>query len=394
MKLTAEFLLTATASDIRDSLERGSITSVELVNTYLDHIDRHNKTGAKCNAVLFPALRFQALAWAAKLDRERANGATRGPLHGIPILIKDSIATGIELGMPTTAGSHALLNSRPPQNSAVVDRLLESGLIILGKANMTEFLGKKGLAGWSALGGMCQPAYIPDGYRIGEKRRGETTPAGSSTGSAVGVACGFSPISLGTETTGSIVSPAAVAALYALKLTPGSVSLKGVFHLTRCLDTIGAMGKSAFDVALTCDVLLPANDQSSLGKAAGSVDLKSLSIGFVDIELWRLPKDTQVQDPEYFSQTAEAYNNAKKTLRDHGVTVKDVYITPPEQYMVDGVNVDDLMDVIINRQSKRGFDDYLKDLQYTDVHTLAEVIKFNERHPDLEFHKGEQGRYS
>lgn len=298
-------VLTATTQDLRQLLEEGTITSLEIVKTYLDHIFRHDKDGAKCRAVLYTPQLFQLLARAAELDSERSRGSIRGPLHGIPVLLKDSIATSVELGMPTSAGSHALLTSSPSGNSDVASALLESGLIILGKTNMTELIGQKGRAGWSAVGGMCQPAYIPSGFKLGEKRRGETTPSGSSTGSAVGVACGFAPIALGTETTGSIVSPAAAAALYALKLTPGSVSLKGVLHVTACFDTVGAMGKTPKDVALTCDSFRPEGKSGLLADATAHVKPEEISVGFVDIELWRLPKDCQVQDPKYFEQTVK-----------------------------------------------------------------------------------------
>jgi amidase len=179
----------------------------------------------------------------------------------------------------------------------------------------------RGVSGWSAVGGMCEPAYIPAGYQIGEKPRGKSvgnieavhsktslntlvqTPAGSSTGSAVGVACEFAPVALGTETSGSLVSPSAVAALYALKLTQGSVPLDGIMEVTACFDTVGAMGKSALNVALTCDALSPKRNAPGLASIASSVNLSDVSVGFVDIEKWSLPKHTQVNDPKYYGQT-------------------------------------------------------------------------------------------
>lgn len=168
---------------------------------------------------------------------------------------------------------------------------------------------------------MCQPAYIPTGYKLGDKRNGETvgsmlmysaplyklmapqTPQGSSTGSAVGVACGFAPLALGHETTGSLVSPSAVAGLYALKLTPGSTSLRGVLALTPYFDTVGAMGKSAVDVALACDALLARRETPSLASLAASADLSGMTIGFLDIEKWRLPAEAQNPDPTYYEKT-------------------------------------------------------------------------------------------
>ncbi|KAI8685508.1 hypothetical protein NCS55_00223300 [Fusarium keratoplasticum] len=390
-------VLTTTADDLPKRLEAGTITSLEIVESYLSHIEAHNTTGAKCRAVISTPPRFQLIAWAAQLDEERRRGDVKGPLHGILILLKDNIATDPSLWMPTTVGSYALWDSCPTGNGPVVENLINCGLIILGKANMTEFVGMKGVSGWSAVGGMCEPAYIPTGYKIGEKPRGETTPAGSSTGSAVGVASGFAQISVGTETSGSMVSPAAVAALYALKLTPGSIPMTGVMELTACFDTLGAFGKSALDVALACDALLASHSGTSLASSVSSMRLEDVSVGFVDIEKWRLPAGTQVDDPKHFEQTAREYQQAKDTLRQSGVKVVDAYIIPPEEYMIGDTNVDDLMDKIIRCQGKNGIERYLKALKFSKVGTLEQILQFNEDHAEVELDKGycpNQGRLS
>ncbi|EEU40698.1 uncharacterized protein NECHADRAFT_76112 [Fusarium vanettenii 77-13-4] len=344
-------VLTTTADDLRKRLEAGTITSLEIVESYLSHIEAHNTTGAKCRAIISTPPRFQLVAWAARLDEERQRGDVKGPLHGIPILLKDNIATDPSLGMPTTVGSYALWDSCPAGNGPVVENLIDCGLIILGKANMT-------------------------------------TPAGSSTGSAVGVASGFAPIFVGTETSGSMVSPAAVAALYALKLTPGSIPMTGVMELTACFDTLGAFGKSALDVALACDALLASHSGTSLASSVSSMKLEDVSVGFVDIEKWRLPAGTQVDDPKYFEQTAREYQQAKDMLRQSGVKVVDAYIIPPEEYMIGDISVDDLMDKIIRCQGKNGIERYLKALKFSKVRTLEEILQFNEDHAEVELDKG------
>ncbi|KAM6533989.1 hypothetical protein FALCPG4_006928 [Fusarium falciforme] len=364
-------VLTTTADDLRKRLEAGTITSLEIVESYLSHIEAHNTTGAKCRAVISTPPRFQLIAWAAQLDEERRRGGREGSssrnthstqgiyfiflssLH-VTLLIRTCNRTtllltrlsGCQLPLdPMLSGTPAqramaqslkmyATPSMSPYLLTKIAQLLNCGLIILGKANMTEFVGMKGVSGWSAVGGMCEPAYIPTGYKIGDKPRGETTPAGSSTGSAVGVASGFAPISVGTETSGSMVSPAAVAALYALKLTPGSIPMTGVMELTACFDTLGAFGKSALDVALACDALLASHSGTSLASSVSSMRLEDVSVGFVDIEKWRLPAGTQVDDPKYFEQTAREYQQAKDTLRQSGVKVVDAYIIPPEEYMI------------------------------------------------------------
>ncbi|WAO85009.1 Hypothetical protein NCS54_00224200 [Fusarium falciforme] len=388
-------VLTTTADDLRKRLEAGTITSLEIVESYLSHIEAHNTTGAKCRAVISTPPKFQLIAWATQLNEERRRGGREGPsprnthstqgiyfifLSGLhaTLLIRTCNRTtllltrlsGCQLPLdPMLSGTPAqramaqslkmyATPSMSPYLLTKIAQLINCGLIILGKANMTK-------REWVVRGrGMCEPAYIPTGYKIGEKPRGETTPASSSTGSAVGVASGFAPISVGTKTSGSLVSPAAVAALYALKLTPGSIPMTGVMELTACFDTLGAFGKSALDVALACDALLASHSGTSLASSVASMRLEDVSVGFVDIEKWRLPAGTQVDDPKYFEQTiriqlahtsqAREYQQAKDTLRQSGVKVVDAYIIPPEEYMIGDTNVDDLMDKIISYCPNQG----------------------------------------
>ncbi|KAF4513450.1 hypothetical protein G6O67_000720 [Ophiocordyceps sinensis] len=297
-------VLTTTADDLRKLLEKGSVTRVRIVESYLSHIKAHNIRGAKCRAIISTGPRFQLIAQAAVLDEERQHGKT-----------------------------------------------------------------------WTEA---IHPYWVQD---RGQAPGGD----GSSTGSAVGVACGFAPIALGTETSGSIVSPSAVAALYALKLTPGSVPLTGIMEVTACFDTVGGMGKTPLDVALTSDALLGSAEGASLASVASSVEFGRVSVGFVDIEKWRLPAGTQEDDPEYLQQTAREYQAAKDELRKNGVKVVDVYIIPPEAYMIGDTNVDDLTDSIIRQQAKAGFERYLKALKFSKVRSLEEVIEFNQAHANVEF---------
>nr|UMZ45363.1 hypothetical protein [Paramyrothecium roridum] len=391
--------LSATASQLRQWLDEGSITSVQIIESYLCQFTQHNTQGAKCRAVTFMPPRPQLVAWAVKLDKERMEGKLRGPLHGVPILLKDVFATDPNLGMPTTAGSFALLDADPPGNCQVVQKPPLRNYLV------EVLTWSRGLAGWSAVGGMCQPAYVPTGYRLGDKRKGESTPAGSSTGSAVGVACGFAPISLGSETSGSLVSPSSNASLYALKLTPGSNSLQGILALTSHFETIGAIGKSALDVALACDALANMDEVPTLASAALSSKPDDLSVGFVDIEQWRLPEGVQNQDPEYYKQTAREYLAAKELLKDYGTKVSDVYITHPEKYLVGDFNANDLMSDIIGKferalhkfhllikcisaqEGKAGIERYLEHLEYSKARTLDAVVEFHMDHPQLEFDK-------
>ena len=200
-------VLTATAADLRGLLQTGHTTSVDIVEAYLTQIEKHNKAGLGLRAIISTAPREMVLARAAELDSERLSGKVRSALHGIPIIIKDAVITSKALGMPTTAGAIAFENAYGKSNAAVIERLLLSGLIILGKASMTEFCGLKATcmtAGWSARNGLTQSAYITGGFREDDLFKGRSGPGGSSSGSAVGVSAGFAPLSIGTETSGSI----------------------------------------------------------------------------------------------------------------------------------------------------------------------------------------------
>ena len=300
-------VLTTTVSELRDGLQNGSFTSVMIVELYLSQIEAHNHAGAHLNIILSMPEKSRLFAIAQALDNERLAGRIRGPMHGIPIIVKDAFASSPELGMETTVGSWALKASKPRRSATVIETLIRHGLIILGKANLSEFCGMKGPPGWSAVGGQTQSAYIPKGRAEGAKRFGETCPGGSSTGSAQGIAAGFAPLSIGTETSGSLVWPAGRAALYTLKLTPGSTPKDGVFHITSKFDSIGAMSKNVEDVATMSDLLrktVPSRHSKrellvmQLGKSWDGI-----SIGFVDIEQWRPSLEDKDFDARYNIQT-------------------------------------------------------------------------------------------
>ncbi|RSL71899.1 hypothetical protein CEP54_001161 [Fusarium duplospermum] len=231
---------------------------------------------------------------------------------------------------------------------------------------------------------MCQPAYIPEGYKVGEMPRGETSPGGSSTGSAVGVACGFAPISLGTETYGTVSTPAATASLYSLKITPGSVSMEGILQLTASLDTLSTFGKTTLDVALACDALATSSEGPTLASLVSSMEFEDVSVGFVDLKKWRLPAHIQKFGPKYFEQTAQEYKQAKDMLRESGVRVVDIYLTPPEEYMVGGMNINSLMRKIMMSQGKNGIERFLQGFNTSQARTLEEVIKIHNRWGPLE----------
>jgi len=228
------WLLEASLAGIQAALAGGRTTSVELVTYYLDRIARYDAGGL--NAVL--ALNPHALETAAALDAERAAAGPRGPLHGIPVLLKDNVATGD--GLPTTAGAYALRDWRPERDAFLVARLREAGAVVLGKTNLSEWANYTDPClpnGFSAVGGQTNSPYGP------------FDPSGSSTGSAVAVAANLAPVSVGSETQGSIIWPARDHSLVGLKPSVGLVSRSGVVPLVDWMDTPGPFGRSVADVA-------------------------------------------------------------------------------------------------------------------------------------------------
>ena len=233
-------LLEAPLADIQAALAGGRTTSAELVAYTLDRIARYDAGGL--NAVM--ELNPQAPAIAAALDAERATAGPRGPLHGIPVLIKDNIATGD--GLHTTAGVFALRDWQPQRDAFLVARLRQAGAVILGKTNLSEWANYTDVClpnGFSAVGGQTHSPYGP------------FDPSGSSTGSAVAVAANLAPLSVGSETQGSIIGPARTHSLVGLKPSVGLISRSGVVPLVDWMDTPGPFGRSVADVAALLTVL-------------------------------------------------------------------------------------------------------------------------------------------
>lgn len=280
-------VLTLTATDAQELLRTGRITSVRLVEAYLVQIEKHNHAGLHLNGLISVAPKDLLLENARCLDDERRSGHPRSALHGIPFVCKDVFVTHPSLGLPTTAGAPCFASARAKRTAPLIQHLLDEGMILLGKANLTEFCGlkMKGLTpGWSPMGGQTQSPYIFDGLEEAEKLIGHSSPGGSSSGSASSVAAGFAPLSIGTECCGSLITPANRAGLYALKCSLGAVDADGCFGYTDCLDCIGAMAKSVDDLAVFTAALMQRPFDTSGG-------FRSLSVAFTDVREWRLPEE-------------------------------------------------------------------------------------------------------
>lgn len=229
--------------DLNAGLNSGKFTARSLVELYLGRIAELDRAGPKLRSVL--ETNPDALAIAGKLDAERKASGSRGPLHGIPILVKDNIATADR--MQTTAGSLALLGSKPAGDAHLIRRLRAAGAVILGKTNLSEwanFRSSRSTSGWSARGGQTKNPHVLD-----------RDPSGSSSGSAVAVAAGLCAAAIGTETDGSIVSPAGHCGIVGLKPTVGLISRSGIIPIAATQDTAGPMTRTVRDAALLLSAL-------------------------------------------------------------------------------------------------------------------------------------------
>ncbi|MGH7500433.1 MAG: amidase [Longimicrobiales bacterium] len=258
-----------TIDSSQEGLASGRWTSRRLVELYLGRIDAIDRSGPMLRSVI--ETNVDALDIADQLDEERRGGRVRGPLHGIPILVKDNIATADR--MQTTAGSYALENLRPPSDAPVAARLREAGAILLGKTNLSEwanFRSTRSSSGWSARGGQCRNPYVLD-----------RNPCGSSSGSGAAAAANLCAVAIGTETDGSIVCPSTANGLVGIKPTIGLVSRTRIVPISHTQDTAGPMARTVRDAAIVLGALA-AEDAEDPATAASRGEAQTDYTQFLD----------------------------------------------------------------------------------------------------------------
>ena len=246
----------ATIAELQAGMTAGKYTARTITAAYLARIEELNRKGPTLRAVI--ETNPDALADAAALDAERKAKAPRGPLHGIPVLVKDNVATRDHT--QSTAGSLALVGVTPPRDAFLVARLHAAGAVLVGKTNLSEwanFRSTHSSSGWSARGGQCRNPYALD-----------RTPSGSSSGSAVAVAAGLCAAAIGTETDGSIVSPSTCCSIVGIKPTLGLVSRAGVIPIAHSQDTAGPMARSVADAATVLGALVGVDPQDEATAAS------------------------------------------------------------------------------------------------------------------------------
>ncbi|RFU32343.1 hypothetical protein B7463_g3979, partial [Scytalidium lignicola] len=357
-------LLSLDSAGLQRKLDAGLLTSVELVQECLAQIDKHDHRGAKLNAMISIVPNHILMERSAQLDRERTAGRVRSRFHGIPILIKDAIATGPSLELPTTL----VTRDAWTENSDLVEQLEEMGAIILGKTNLNEFCNFKGDAnsnGWSAIAGQTQSAYLA--RKSNETGLGQSDPCGSSTGSAVGVSAGYAPLALGTESIGSIVMPASRAGL-----------CRG-----------GGLAISTPDLALLSQTALTEEKRNLLPQEGYQKFLTktfdSLRIGFLDPSKWSLHPNIVQLDEHILKEMNEIYFAAIERIKNHATDASVAYpvdIPPASDLWYEGQNP---IDVVMCKQALEG---WLGEVKVPGLNTIEDVIKFNLDHQQQELLQG------
>jgi amidase len=364
--LADEPFIEATIPELQGLMASGQLSSKDLVKGYLRRI-------ASLNPLLHSVIETNpnAVSIAQHLDNERRRGTVRGPLHGIPILVKDNIAT--DDNMETTAGSLALVHSRVPADAVIIQRLREAGAVILGKANLGEWANFRGFinvfplaVGWSARGGDTINAYDLS-----------YTSWGSSSGSGNGAAANLCAAAIGTETDGSITGPSAVENIVGLKPTLGLVSQDGIIPIAHEQDTAGPMARSVTDVAILLGAL-----QSPFGEVIGH-QLPSDYTQFLQrgsLEGARIGRDVRFFDYSYYGsgipgdeETVAFAEHALDVMASLGATIVDTDTGDVFAY------TDDEFTALLY-EFKAQIADYLATLTHTSMRTLADLIAFNLAH--------------
>jgi amidase len=352
---------------LQKDLESGKYTSRRLVELYLSRVDAIDRHGPALNAII--EVNPEALAIADRMDAERKAKGPRGLLHGIPLLIKDNIATADR--MQTTAGSLALLGSVPPNDSAVAAKLRAAGAVIMGKTNLSEWANLRSThstSGWSGRGGLTKNPYALD-----------RNPSGSSSGSATAVASNLCAVAVGSETDGSIVSPSNNCGIVGIKPTVGLIARTGIIPISHTQDTAGPMTRSVADAAALLTVLAGIEPHDRASVAAQEHSQPDYT-KFLDANGLRGSRIGVVRKYAGFNDEVDRLlNEAIDAMKHAGAEVVD-----PLEIPTIG-KFDDAELQVLLYEFKADLNHYLAWLgSNTQVQTLADVIKFNEAHREQE----------
>ena len=363
-----------TVADLQREMAGGELTARRLAEAYLARVAALDRQGPELRSVI--ETNPDALSIADSLDAERRAKGPRGPLHGVPVLVKDNVDTADR--MTTTAGSLVLEGSTPPRDAHVAARLREAGAVILGKANLSEwanFRSTRSVSGWSARGGQCRNPYALD-----------RNPCGSSSGSGVAVSANLAPLAVGTETDGSIVCPATNCGIVGIKPTVGLVSRAGVIPISHTQDTAGPMTRTVADAAALLTALAGVDPRDPAtaaakgraadpGSSAGTSYTKALDADGLRGARIGVARNLAGFHPD----TDRVFDEAVAELKRRGAVVVDPAEVP---------NVKELGDPeleVMLFEFKAGLEAYFASLgPKAPVKTFADAIAFNERNRERE----------
>ena len=388
----------ASIADLQEALAAGRLTASTLVHAYLARIDAYDRAGPKLNSVR--EINPDALAIAAESDARPP--AKRLPLEGIPILLKDNIATGD--AEHTTAGSLALADAQAKRDATIAAKLRKAGAVILGKANLTEFANILALgmpAGYSSLGGQVLNPYA---IAVDDKGVPIVTPGGSSAGSAVAVAAAFAAAAIGTETSGSLLSPAGQNGVVTIKPTVGLISRAGIIPIAASQDTAGPMTRTVRDAAILLNVLAGPDPLDPATKAqpkhpdyTASLDPNGLQGARIGVPSDRSDPGNDVYYRSLSPRSAAVMEAAIKVMEEQGATIVRQNI--PTEGWIGGpgtdmavlnrnpespdVNKVARLPIVFVYELKHDMNLYLRDwARNTQIHTLGDIISFNAEHAD------------
>lgn len=352
-----------TISSIGEKLSSGKYSAEQLVKIYLKRIESIDKKGPALNAII--EINPDALSIAKAMDEEIKAGKIRGPLHGIPVLIKDNIDTADK--MQTTAGALAMLGNIATHDAFIVKKLREAGAIIIGKTNLSEwanFRSTKSCSGWSSRGGQTKNPYILD-----------HNPCGSSAGSGVAVAANLCVVAVGTETDGSVVCPASVNGIVGIKPTVGLVSRSGIIPISKTQDTAGPMARTVKDAAILLGILAAVDDSDSVTKESEGKSHTDYT-KFLDVHALkgkRIGIEKKQHDDNQFMQIL--FQKAIALIKEQGATIVEI------DYL-DKINALGVAEFeVLQYEFKEGLNNYLSTAN-AKVKSLKEVIDFNKANED------------
>lgn len=349
-----------TIDELQKRMQSGQTTSLAITRMYLDRIQKIDKNGPKLNSVI--ELNPDALSIADALDKERKDGKLRGPLHGIPVLIKDNIDTADK--MQTTAGALAMQGNIARQDSFVAKKLRDAGAVILGKTNLSEwanFRSSRSVSGWSSRGGQTKNAYVLD-----------RSPCGSSSGSAVAVSANLCVVAVGTETDGSINCPASINGVVGIKPTVGLVSRAGIIPISKTQDTAGPFGRTVRDAVVLLNALA-GSDPNDAATAGSNGKAKTDYTQFLDAHAL---KGKRIGVEKTFLKHHEAIDallqEALNQLKNAGATIVEVEFV--DEYNKRGAAEFE----VLKYEFKDGLNRYLSNAN-SKMKSLQDVINFNKQ---------------